>query len=71
MKKSTGPKCLECGKRLQRILSMQSADDYPAKTLESLPRIPGYGIHGNGIFCSHTCGFAWAVRWAKRIYFWR
>ena len=62
MKKSQGPRCIECG----GVLAKQKS-----KTLEDDLRLPRYGIHGNGKFCTLTCAFAWAVRWAKRIYFWR
>jgi len=69
VKKSNGPKCVECGKRLQHYSGDSVLHSDGTKTTE--PGSVGRGIHGNGKFCSHTCGFAWAVRWASRLMFWR
>lgn len=75
MKKRTGHNCIECGKRL--ILFHEDVVVETGPTDGSEPLTPthmkfprGYGIHGNGLFCSHRCGFQFAVRWVRRLMWW-
>jgi len=66
-RKSTTPRCVECDKRLAKHEKPQPE----MATVTSTAPFMGYGIHGNGLFCSHRCGFRWAVRWLGRIMWWR
>ena len=73
-RKSKVPKCVECGKRLTRDLWSNAetlSHSPPSTTLDSLTtdqRWTGnYGHGGNNYFCSHRCGFQWAVDAAHHV----
>ena len=73
-RKSKAPKCVECGKRLtlfREAIGLVQVQQEPLQLVTEWVTRKAYGTHGNSIFCSHRCGYRFAVRWMRRIMFWR
>lgn len=61
-RKSNGPKCLNCRRPLP-LFSVKQPDG---------TRLPmGRGFRGEPYFCAVQCGYAWVVRWLRRVMLWR